>query len=577
MKKIWKKFFPLRTIATKIFFSMMILTIASVLLIALTINSTYYETFRENEIRYNVLATSTIKSKFDLTMEMLSTLSDTIAGSSDIEILTQQGTAENTDEEVPVIEALLLQPYVDNIHIITKDKLIYSSMTQKKREDIYAKYLHLISDADTIPQMGSFYVNTPVEVSYYYPIRLSGNQVEGLIITDIDYDYLREMFMLSAIGLNEKVLIAGNNGEVLFGYPHTTAFEPFLNQYPQILGKDKIQTEGEVYGIDSIIVSEKMDFADWQVIRIIHSDSITYQTKEVISLLKWATVILIAVCLIYSLSVSRVITSPVKVMEEACNTVEQGNLQVRVKLDSNDEFGKLAKTFNMMLDTTENYLKEEIENEKRKADMKFQILQAQINPHFLYNTLDSIRWLAVMNNVNSIAEMTSSLIGLLKYNLTSGSASTTLRDEIESVKHYVTIQKYRYSDIFDFSISAQEEALNCKIVRFSLQPLVENSIMHGFEDALEQYYIQIVAFLSDGNLHIRVVDNGIGINPELLEELNAGEKNKKTFSQIGIANVRERIKLYFGDTASLTYTSSYGKGTVAELILPQDLKESDEQ
>jgi two-component system sensor histidine kinase YesM len=164
--------------------------------------------------------------------------------------------------------------------------------------------------------------------------------------------------------------------------------------------------------------------------------------------------------------------------------------------------------------------------------------------------------------------MSTSLIQLLKYNLTSSTRATTLREELESVRNYITIQKFRYSDSFDFSIRADEDALDCEVVRFILQPLVENSILHGFEDSSERYSICISAFFSEEQLHIKVIDNGAGMNRDQMREINDAQWNRYRFNRIGVANIRKRIKLYFGDTYDVRYDSVPNVGTIAEIVLP---------
>lgn len=209
-----------------------------------------------------------------------------------------------------------------------------------------------------------------------------------------------------------------------------------------------------------------------------------------------------------------------------------------------------------------------MENQKQKNEMEFKILQEQINPHFLYNTLDSIKWLAAMQNMNNIVEMSTALINLLKYNLSSHNSLTSLEDEINSVKNYIVIQKFRYLDTFEFTTSLSTDTLNCRILRFILQPLVENSIIHGFRDVEKNYKIQAVSYFEDDMLHIKVIDNGCGMDVEKVNEINTGLKDDKCFNNIGINNIQKRIQLYYGGNYGLIYKSSPDGETVAEITLP---------
>lgn len=561
-----------RSIGVKIFFSMALLTLFSMILIGYAIYSTYSDAMRQNEIKYNILATNTIKTKFDMTIELVSGTAETLASNPALlgYIAQREPAAQSELEMRSLLESARgMQPFIERIHAVGGNGLAYTTEATPLPALADDTLRQLWERLSRTPHSGGFWSIQQISISYVSPVYSdSGGALLALIVMDIDYDYLREMFMLSAIQLNEKVLVADGEGNTLFRYPHSTAFEPFLEQYPDILLGDNAQLEGKVYGIDSIISAEKLSLADWRIIRIIQTDQITRQSRQVVQTLFGAGALLMLACLAYSLWIARSLTRPIKVLDDACTEVEMGNMDVRVALETKDEFGTLARTINMMLDQVQAHLEDRLTEQKRKSEMQFEILQAQVNPHFLYNTLDSIRWLAELKHISSIAEMSTSLIQLLKYNLTSSTRTTTLREELESVRNYITIQKFRYSDSFDFSVRVDEAALDCEVVRFILQPLVENCILHGFEDLSERYVIQVSAIFSGERLHIKVADNGAGMDPQQMREINDAQWRRHRFNRIGIANIRERIKLYFGDEYDVRYDSVPNVGTIAEIVLP---------
>jgi two-component system sensor histidine kinase YesM len=234
----------------------------------------------------------------------------------------------------------------------------------------------------------------------------------------------------------------------------------------------------------------------------------------------------------------------------------------------------LGDTFNIMMDQIQSYYQKEFDQQKRKSELEFQVLQAQINPHFLYNTLDSIKWLAVLQNMNNIADMCTSLINLLKYNLAQPGSLTTLSDEVENLKNYIRIQKFRYGDTFEFSTQLDPETHDCEMLRFVLQPLVENCIIHAFEDIEDKGFIKVLSFIENGKLHIEVIDNGSGMDLATVYTLNQNDSRKgKRFNTIGIHNIKERIRLQYGNRYGLYYISEPGVGTIAEMVLPVIKKE----
>ena len=216
-----------------------------------------------------------------------------------------------------------------------------------------------------------------------------------------------------------------------------------------------------------------------------------------------------------------------------------------------------------------NFEKELVE-QKRQNELRLEVLQAQINPHFLYNTLDSIKFLATLQEVHNIASMCQDLIRLLKYNL-SANNTARLREEVESIHNYAGIQKYRYGDIFELKTAIAQETEHCVISRFVLQPLVENAIIHGFDDVESGGEITIRSFLDGPRLCLEVLDNGCGIDADTLATLNAAvpipEPSPQT-GRVGIANIRERIRLQFSGMAALVFESAVGKGTKARLVFP---------
>jgi two-component system sensor histidine kinase YesM len=204
---------------------------------------------------------------------------------------------------------------------------------------------------------------------------------------------------------------------------------------------------------------------------------------------------------------------------------------------------------------------------KRKSEMK--ALQAQINPHFLYNTLDSIVWMAETNN-SEVVTMTEALARLFRITLSRGEDQITLEQELEHVRNYLIIQSLRYINKFDYELDAEESLLQNKVLKLILQPLVENSIYHGIKNKRQKGHIRITARAEHGRLLILVQDDGIGMSPEKAATIlqSAASDHKDRFSGIGVRNVHERIQLYYGPEYGLQFESKPGEGTTVKVWLP---------
>lgn len=213
-----------------------------------------------------------------------------------------------------------------------------------------------------------------------------------------------------------------------------------------------------------------------------------------------------------------------------------------------------------------------VEDEKQKKELEYQILQSQINPHFLYNTLNSIKWMATIQNATGIAEMTTSLARLLK-SISKGTRQLIpIREELELLKDYVLIQNYRYGGIVKVDYSIPDETLLGYVIpKLTLQPIVENAIFHGIEAKGENGIITVTLYKKEQDLYIDITDNGIGMSPELINQVLSGsseDAKSDFFRKVGIHNVNLRLKYTFGENYGIQIHSKEGEYTTMIIILP---------
>lgn len=410
-------------------------------------------------------------------------------------------------------------------------------------------------------------------VEYITPINKMANAGWlGYVVVDIDCVILEEMFLFASYKSENKAMIAQTNGNILFNYPKTTAMDSVLRDYPELLTESDCIIDGQVFGANTLIVSDTVDYTGWRIIRLIPMTSITKDTQSIAALMAKIGVGFLLVSLAISLLISGVLTRPITALARAFQQAEGGDMDVRVQIRSVDEMGKLGTAFNSMMYKLNHYFNCELEMQKKKSDMELEVLETQINPHFLYNTLDSIRWLAVLQNVDNIACMTVALINLLRYNLSKDGPVVTLRQEVESVDAYMVVQQYRYGTGLLLTRKLAPETLELEMPRFILQPLVENCILHAYGLMDEIGRILIESELRGGELIVRVIDEGCGMAENDDFETHTEEKGSR-FKNIGITNIRERIRLYCGVGYGLKYRPAEGGGTVAELNLPAHRRE----
>lgn len=306
--------------------------------------------------------------------------------------------------------------------------------------------------------------------------------------------------------------------------------------------------------------------------QLVSTESVNVFTSDYIVILFFILVFLVLIGGLILALFSCNVTRPITLLKQRLNAISKGDFSRDNLIEWDNELGDIGKTINCLATDIDNLMEQRIQYERQKKDYEYQILQSQINPHFLYNTLNSIKWMATAQNAVGIAEMTTSLAHLLKSISKGTSTMITLRDELHLLDHYFIIQKYRYGGAITMEYHIdRDDLLNCAIPRFTLQPIVENSIFHGIEPKGQGGHIDIRIF-STGNsrLKIEIIDNGVGMSTDAIKNALSGSRSGHSsfFRQIGIGNVNNRIKYNFGEEFGLTIQSSEGEYTKVTVILP---------
>lgn len=370
----------------------------------------------------------------------------------------------------------------------------------------------------------------------------------------------------------EAVYLNGDAGNVAVQDIDMKELSEILEQYPE--NSFRIRLGGTKY----LITKERMDSTGWYLINILPYSWLLSD------LWKISMVIVLAVAgtlVVTLLSLDRILTNviqPLKKLERHMARVTIENMNEQVNITTDDEIGHLAGNFNSMLERIENLKEQVVEEQEDKRRYELQALQAQINPHFLYNTLDSIIWMAETQDSNIVA-MTEALAKLFRISLNKGNEEILLKKEIEHVKNYLIIQSMRYADKFTFEICVEPEVEKCRIIKLILQPIVENCLYHGIKKKRGSGHIRIRAFREECNLIIKVEDDGCGISQEMCRKMLSYEVEPENISGsgIGVKNVNERIQLRFGKEYGLSYQSEEGKGTTVTYLLPYSTEEKENE
>ena len=317
---------------------------------------------------------------------------------------------------------------------------------------------------------------------------------------------------------------------------------------------------------ESIIQFIYYELQDIQVMRYETYDTYT----KLLTVFLVAAGIIVGLLIVVSYYLSRSITKPIKHLSNITEMVSRGDLSVRANLNAGAEVGVLATSLDEMIERINALLTQVRDEEESLRSAELELLQSQINPHFLYNTLDTIVWLAEAGDQQQVVKMVGNLSDFFRTSLNGGRDIITLRDELRHVSSYLEIQSVRYQDILDYEIDVPEELYYNSIPKITLQPLVENALYHGIKNKRGRGHIKITAEYAGENFVIYIEDNGIGITEERLKLItdkinNIAEKDDDVF---GLHNVNERIQLKFGRQYGLHIESEYGQGTKVSIILP---------
>lgn len=332
--------------------------------------------------------------------------------------------------------------------------------------------------------------------------------------------------------------------------------------------KEKMTDQAKGKRSNYLIVSADAGVDDWQVIAYQPQKMMAREVQTLVVLIFGIIAICIITSVVASKAFSRFVVRDIERLRDNMQAVEEGNMELTVTSDAKDEVGSLIRGFGSMLGEINRLIHEVYESKLTQRKSEMTALQAQINPHFLYNSLSLINWKALEAGQQDISKITLALSSFYRTSLNRGKNVLTIEKEIENMKSYLEIQLCMHDNDFDVIMDIDEEILPYQTLNLLLQPLVENAIDHGIDLKEEgRGYIKIIGRKDDHNIYLTVEDNGVGIEPELLSSIL--EFKTKGY---GVQNVNQRVQLYYGEEYCLRIESEVGKGTRCTINIPQVMK-----
>lgn len=500
---------------------------------------------------------------------------------------------ESLDKEMSYL--LYIKDYIMAITIITEngDSFFHDRITPFSSHSFWINHYSLsmseiydmtIKNNDTTYFSTQYAKTIPAKKYYLFHMahaltyRCNGEEKQAAVIVSIDEQLLENVCNSAANNSDENMnFIVDSNGYVV-SYTDSS----YLSQQIDIEGlseseksdryREFVKNTG-VMGSEDIRVQYIQDETlEWDVINVsindVYKSEVEKMQESVLTialLVAFLTLVMIGFTIKYFMK-------NIDVVVDSMNKVEKGNADVRISGAEKmpREIATIAENLNRMLDKLEDSMESEKLMAERERVAEIAALEARINPHFLYNTLDTINWMAIEKNEIEISNAISALGKILRYGINDSNAVVTIRTEMEWLEQYIHLQQARLKDTFEFNVSVEPDVLDYKIHKLLLQPFVENSIIHGFAKKRGMHILSITIKQSD-MLEISIVDNGGGMSEEQVEMINSGQfRHYDDKYHIGMENAFQRIKLYYGEEACVNVISESGQSTTVYIRLPKD-------
>ena len=476
--------------------------------------------------------------------------------------------------------------YDADVMLIDSTGMIYSAMDREEEFKFKTEYMkeyygqewyqNLVKDNKNTIWLAPFSYNlngVNENNRYISAVRVIkggySQKILGIIMVNVNESYFNKILknhvsgIVALINEDKKIIFSTEYGETIEKINFEDIFNRASGQKGYLfLNIDKTRFVINYYSLNRV---------GWNLVSIIpYKDAIKEidgLKKRIFSLNIFVSLFLFAVAVVFII----LITNPLNKLVERIKTMKIGEHHIEWHEENfSDDVSGIVRSFDYMFEKIEELVNVVIEEKRRENELKYEALQAQITPHFLFNTLNTIKWSAIMSGAGNVAKMISALGRLLEVSMSKGEEEVAFNEEIELIESYVFIQNVRYNDKYLLNIDVAESIYSLKVPKLILQPLVENAIIHGLKNIEGKGIITIRAIENDGCLKVSVADNGEGISENKIQKIlkNSNGERKQRFSGIGLANINERLKLRYGQGYGISISSKIGYGTTVDLVLP---------
>lgn len=571
-----------------IFFFSVLILFALFVYLGISIQVTE-EAVLENSTEYTKQLIGQVNNDIDVYISYMENISTMVVSNMDIREYLNENKLDYNREEIlrnrilSQFETILnMREDIYNIGIYGEnDNMILNRGNQSinpnvdvKKMDWYVKAVR--SDGRRV--LSSSHVQNLIYDDYKWVVTLSKairtkdtGEVLGALLVDLNYSSITNLCQNINMGNKGYIFLLDEKGEVIY-HPkqqliYTGLKREKISEIRACEDDHFITTVDDETKLYSMSTSEK---TGWTVVGVANIDELVTNKEKTQKTYFLSVLLLLLAAVIVAFIFSDQLTKPITELRKSMKEVEKGNFEGIALQDLGDsEIGMLYRSFNIMTDEIQNLMHDKMKHQKQKYKLELRALQSQINPHFLYNTLDSIVWMAEGGNNKEVVIMTSSLAKLLRQSISNEEEFVTIDKEVGYVRSYLTIQKMRYRDQLNFEIDVDPSIHWYQIVKLTLQPLVENAIYHGIKYRETKGTIKILGYEAGDDIILQVIDNGVGMDEETLNHLFDKKEKSEKSNGVAIENVNRRLKLYYGEDYGLFYESRINAGTTVSIVIPK--------
>lgn len=545
-----------------------------------------HETTLTNSIKYMQQLTGQINYNIDTYIKYMENISSMLKNNSDVKRFL---TLDITDEEQALAKNRALEQIrtilkvredICNIGVIGTNGRYILNNDEKINPYIDVKekfwYKRALEKKDGF-MISSSHVQNIAEYKYPWVVSLSSAITEednniGVLLVDLNYKVIDNLCKGVQLDDNSYIFLIDENGSLVY-HPNQNLIYSGLKveRINEVLSCKESFFITQVGEEEYLYTIAKSETTGWRAVGVVKMKDLLVYNILAKNMYLIVTAIIVIVAIALSIHLSKRITKPIRALEDAMRKSELGEFEAaEIEILETNEIGRLGKTFNIMNKKIQQLIEEKVQDEKLKRKSELKALQAQINPHFLYNTLDSIIWMAEGGKNKEVVQMTAQLARLLRQSISNGLESVSIKQEMSYVNNYLSIQKMRYRDQLSYTLDVAESIEQHRIIKLLLQPLIENAIYHGIKYKEGGGSILVKGYEENNKIVFEINDDGVGMDEETLSNIFKEKEISLKRNGVGVYNVYSRLKLHYGQEGDMIYESILNQGTKVKILIPKE-------